>query len=77
MLEKYEEALSKLGTAAEEQHSVSRYNRCIIDAALEAGIAEDVVAGDEMLELPIWQIREHSKAILDHVKAAKAPPAPN
>ena len=77
MLEEFEEALSKFGAAAEQKNSVARYNRCILDAATESGMAEGLPSGDALLDLPVWEIRQHTRAINEHVQVAKAPPSPN
>ena len=75
MLEKYEELLSVIGEEAEEQHSVARWNRCMLEAAIKSEMAEDLP--DDLLDLKVWQIKEYSADILQHVAEAKAPPDPN
>jgi hypothetical protein len=75
MLERYEEARYAEAQAAEEQHSVARFNRCILTAAHVAGIAVELP--DDLADLLPWEIEAYSKDVIEHIAAAKAPPDPN
>ena len=78
MLEKYEQELHDLGEKAEQQHSVARYNRCIVDAAVRTELATmDDDTPEDLADVPVWQIRQWSIEIVAHIAAAKAPPDPN
>jgi hypothetical protein len=75
MLERYEDALARLASEAEEQRSAARFNRCLLEAAVVAGIAEELPA--DLLDLLPWQIVAYSEELAAHIAAAKAPPDPN
>ena len=74
-LERYEEARVRIASEADEQHSVARFNRCLLEAAVVAGIAEELPA--DLLDLLPWQIVAYSEELAAHIAAAKAPPDPN
>ena len=74
-LECYEERRYEESQAAEEQHSVARFNRCLVTAARDAGFATELP--EDLADLLPWEIVEFSKQINAHVDAAKAPPDPN
>lgn len=71
-LEAYEEHLID---ERNEGLSVARFNRIVIEAAREAGFAEDLP--DDLLACKPYEVAELTQEILSHVAAAKAPPDPN
>jgi hypothetical protein len=75
MLERYEDALVRLASEAEEQRSAARFNRCILEAAQVAGMTEGLP--EDLLELTPRQIAQYSAEVRAHVEAAKAPADPN
>jgi len=74
MLEKYEDGLVDIDLETNKM-SVTRYNRILIDLALEA----EIISGlpDDLGDCKPYEIREWTIAINTHVLEAKAPPDPN
>lgn len=67
-LEVYERGLAK---RAEGEKSAAAFNRIIVDAAREAGIAEELP--DDLLDLSPRAVTALTKQVLAHVNKAKEP----
>jgi hypothetical protein len=72
MLEQYEDAL--VGTEVDNM-SVTHFNRLLIEAAKDAGIADDLP--DDLGDCKPRDIREWTQQIIEHVREAKEPTDPN
>ena len=69
-LEQYEAALIEKG---EESRSAAFFNRVVIEAAVDAGIAE--INSKTLPDQKPWQVAQWTREILAHVAAAKEPPS--
>jgi len=58
-----------------DQLSAAKFNRIIIEAAVDAGFAKDVPK--DLKALAPYEVRQMTTDIAAHVAAAKAPPDPN
>ena len=70
-LERYEERRYEESQAADEQHSVARFNRCLLTAARDAGIATELP--DDLADTTPRQVEEWSRRLLKHIAEATAP----
>ena len=76
MLEAYDARLVEVRQSDEfDAMPVSRFNRVIIEAARDAGIADELP--EELLDCAPGQIIALTQEIVAHIGAAKAPPDPN
>ena len=69
-LETYEEALLTLGEGVQ---SAAKFNRVVLEAARDAGIATELP--DDLAALKPYQIPRWTEAIVKHIAAAKQPPS--